>query len=231
LFIVEGMNVCSLLEVQVGHLRGEAIPDCWGRSPALLDAGSVGGLIAMIRRLDDRSDRVLLALLEGGARGDPLCTAVIVAALVPLVLARCRGDRDRVDEFVGELALVIATVDVEALRRSRRRVGGVLLDRAWDEVRRPFRRPSPTVPMDPDLMLVTYEPEGRSAEEEALGHLALPEAAAVVRRVGVERPWVMAAWVSALELVDLPERDMVEARRWKYVRCVLQQHVAPELVA
>jgi hypothetical protein len=211
LFIVELMDVCSLLELQVGHLCGEPIPDRWGHAQVLLDAGSVGALISVIRRLDDRSDRVLLALLEGGARGDPLGTAVIVAALVPLVLARCRGDRDRVDEFVGELALVIATVDVEALRRSRRRVGGVLLDR--------------------DLLLVTHEPEGRSAEDEALGHLAFPEADAVVRRVGVERPWVVAAWTSALELADVADRDAAEARRWKYVRSVLQQHVAPELVA
>jgi hypothetical protein len=231
LFIVEGMDVCSLLETQVGHSSGEPIPDCWGRSLALVDAGSIGALIGVIRRLDDRSDRALLALLEGGARGDPLGTAVIVAALVPLVLARCRGDRERVDEFVGELALVIAIIDVEALYRSRRRVGGVLLDRAWDEVRRPFRRPSPVVPMAPDLLLVAHEPEGRSAEDEALGHLAFPEAAATVRRVGVERPWVVAAWTSALELADVADRDAVEARRWKYVRSVLQQHVAPELVA
>jgi hypothetical protein len=231
LFIVEGMDVCSLLELQVGHSFREPIPDCWGRSPALVDAVSAGALVGVIRRLDDRSDHVLLALLEGGARGDPLVTAVIIAALVPLVLARCRGDRERVDEFVGELALVIATVNTDALNRSRRRVGGVLLDRAWDEVRRPFRRPSPVVPMDPDLLLVTHEPEGRSAEDEALGHLAFPEADAVVRRIGAERPWVVAAWTSALELVDLPDRDKVDARRWKYVRNVLQRHVAPELVA
>jgi hypothetical protein len=225
------MDVCSLLELQVGHSRRKSIPDGWGDSSELAFAGSVGALIGVIRRLDDRSDRVLLALLEGGARGDPLCTAVIVAALLPLVLARCRGHRDRVDEFVGELALVIATVDTDALRRSRRRVGGVLLDRAWDEVRRPFRRPSPVVPMAPDLLLATHEPEGRSAEDEALGHLAFPEADAAVRRVGVERPWVVAAWTAALELADVADRDAVETRRWKYVRSVLQQHVAPELVA
>jgi hypothetical protein len=82
LFFVEGMDVCSLLESQVGHSCRESIPDCWGSSSVLLDAGPVGALIGVIRRLDDRSDRVLLALLEGGARGDPLGTAVIVAALV-----------------------------------------------------------------------------------------------------------------------------------------------------
>jgi hypothetical protein len=231
LFIVEGMDVCSLLEVQVGRSCREPIPDRWGDSSALLDAGSVGALIGVIRRLDNRSDRVLLALLEGGARGDPLCTAVIVAALVPLVLARCRGDRDRVDDYVAELALVIATVDVEALHRSRRRVGGVLLDRAWDEIRRPFRRPSPVAPMDPTLLSVSQLDESRSVEDEALGQLAFPEAEAVVRRVGVQRPWVAAAWVSALELAERVDRDAVEARRWKYVRVVLQRHVAPELVA
>jgi hypothetical protein len=231
LFIVEGMDVCSLLESQVGHSCREPIPDCWGDSPALVDAGSVDALIGVIRRLDDRSDRALLALFEGGARGDPLCTAVIVAALVPLVLARCRGDRDRVDDYVAELTLVVATIDVEALRRSRRRVGGVLLDRAWDEVRRPLRRPAPVVPMDPTVLPVARLDERRSVEDEVLGRVAFAEAAAAVRRVGVERPWVVAAWVSALELADLRERDSVEARRWKYVRGVLRTHVAPELVA
>jgi hypothetical protein len=231
LFIVEGMDVCSLLESQVGLSCREPIPACWGDCPALRDAGSVGALIGVIRRLDDRSDRALLALLEGGARGDPLCTAVIVAALVPLVLARCRGDRDRVDDYVAELALVIATIDTAALRRSRRRVGGVLLDRAWDEIRRPLRRPAPVVPMDPTVLPVAQLDERRSVEDEALGRLAFVEAEAVVRRVGVERPWVVAAWLSALELADQSERDSVEARRWKYVRGVLRTHVAPELVA
>jgi hypothetical protein len=231
LFIVEGMDVCSLLESQVGHSCREPIPDCWGSSSVLLDAGSVGALIGVIRRLDDRSDRVLLALLEGGARGDPLGTAVIVAALVPLVLARCRGDRDRVDDYVAELALVIAIVDIEALYRSRRRVGSVLLDRAWDEVRRPIRRPSPVVPMDPTVLPVAQRDESRSVEDEALGRLAFAETDAAVRRVGVERPWVVAAWVSAVELAAASDRDAVEARRWKYVRGVLQRHVAPELVA
>jgi hypothetical protein len=225
------MDVCALLESQVGRSGREPIPDGWGNSSALLDAGSVGALIGVIRRLDDGSDRVLLALFEGGARGDPLCTAVIVAALVPLVLARCRGDRDRVNDYVAELALVIATVDVEALHRSRRRVSGLLLDRAWDEIRRPFRRPSPVAPMDPTLMSVSQLDERRSVEDEALGHLAFPEAEAVVHRVGVARPWVAAAWVSALELAERVDRDAVEARRWKYVRGVLRTHVAPELVA
>jgi hypothetical protein len=231
LFIVEGMDVCSLLEAQVGHSCREPIPDSWGDSSVLLDIGSVGALIDAIRRLDDRSDRALTALFEGGARGDPFCTAVIVAALVPLLLSRCRGDRDRVDEFVAELALVIATVDPVALRRSRRRVGGVLLDRAWDEVRQPFRRPSRTVPTDPTVLPDSQLDDRRSVEDEALGRLAFAEAQAVVSRVATARPWVEAAWVSALELADVSDRDAVSTRRWKYVRCVLQRHVAPELVA
>jgi hypothetical protein len=105
------------------------------------------------------------------------------------------------------------------------------LDRAWDEVRRPSRRPSPVVPVDPAVLLTACGAQGRSVEDEALGRVAFAEAEAAVRRVGVERPWVVSAWVSALELAERVDRDATATRRWKYVRGVLRCHVAPELVA
>jgi hypothetical protein len=85
--------------------------------------------------------------------------------------------------------------------------------------------------MDPTVLPVERHEVGRSVEDEALGRATLAEAAAVVRRVGVQCPWVVAAWVSALELADVAERDAVQTRRWKYVRTVLRREVAPVLVA
>lgn len=174
---------------------------------------------------------MLVELLDGDARGDPRAVAVIVTALLPLVLARCRRDRDRVDDYVAELALVIATVDVGALRRSRRRAGGVLLDRAWDEVRRPVRRPAPIVPVDPADLGRRQRDMGSSVEDDAVARVTMAEVQAAVGRAAVERPWVVPAWNTAVELAERAHRDPVEARRWKYVREVLRRHVLPDVAA
>ena len=231
IFIVDCMDVCTLLEQHIAHSHRSVIPYSWGGDPALQQLGTIECLVGVVRHLDDRSDALLLALLKGEARGDPLCSAAIITALLPLVLARCRGDRDRVDDYVAELALVIATVEVAALERSQRRVGSVLLDRAWDEVRRPVRRPPPVDLTDPAELVGRHPSPGLSPEDEALGWIAVDEARSAVVRVGAKRTWVIPAWNAAVELADRDDRDRVEARRWKYVRGVLRLHVAPEIAA
>jgi hypothetical protein len=220
--IVDGMDICMLLEQQVKHSSAAPIPPGWGGSPALRRPGSIGGLVDAIRLLDDRSDALLLDLLDGPARRDELCGSVIITALLPLVFARCDRNRDRVDEFVAELALAIGTVPIEALRRSRRRVGAVLLDRAWDQVREPLRRPDRSIPADPNDLFSRLSDQSVSVEDDVLDRLEPAEVREQVRRVGATRPFVVNAWNSAIELWDMPKRNTVEARRWHYVKRVLR---------
>jgi hypothetical protein len=220
--IVGGMDVCALLEDHINHSSAGPIPRCWGDDPTLHDCGSIGELVAAIRALDDRSDALLLALLDGPARRDGLCGAAIITALLPLIFRRSEGGRNRCDEFVAELAVVIGSVPIEALRQSRRRVGGVLLDRAWDQVREPLRRPDRSIPADPAVLFDRLADDTVTVEDDVLDRMAPAEARERVLKASESRPWVVAAWNSAIELWDLPHRDSVEARRWQYVRRVLK---------
>ena len=59
-----------------------------------------------VRRLDARSDGVLAALVRRSP-ADEWVASLVVAALLPLALARCRKGRAQVDELIGELAIAI----------------------------------------------------------------------------------------------------------------------------
>lgn len=223
------MDVCTRLDKQSERSRGQALPPGWGTADPLGEVRSLGELVGAIRRLDDYSDRCVVALLGGEARGDRLAVTVIVTALLPLLLARCRHDRDKVDDYVAELALVIATVDVRALERSRRRAAGVLLDRAWDEVRAAGRRPEPVVPVDPTEIARIRPGSGESVEEVAVNRAALAEFRAALQRSSPSCQAAVEAWNSVVDLADRVDRSSVERRRWKYARGVLRRHGSPEL--
>jgi hypothetical protein len=221
--IVGGMDICMLLDDDINHSSTRPIPPIWGDQTPIRDCDSIGDLVAAVRQLDTRSDQLLLALIEGPARKDPVASSVIVSALVPLVLRRCGGKRELINEFVGELALVIAEVPIEALRQSSRRVGGVLLDRAWDEVRGPLRRPDRSVPVDPGDLFDRLSSETTSVEDEVLDRLMPAAVRAQVCAVGATRPCVVEAWNTAIELFDHERRTPTETRRWFYVRRLLRE--------
>ena len=113
---------------RLNHSSEAPIPVGWGDCATLRPYGSVGALARQIRRLDDQSDAILLALLGGPARQEDLCGSVIVTSFLPLVMRRCRRNRERVDEFVGELAVVIGSVPMAVLRQSQRKT---LPGRRW----------------------------------------------------------------------------------------------------
>lgn len=217
------MDICVLLDDHVNHSSDRSIPPEWGNEPSITDCQSVGDLVTAIRRLDCQSDGLLLALIDGPARHDALASSVVVSALLPLLIRRCGGKRDLINEFVGELALVIAEVPIEALRQSSRRVGGVLLDRAWDEVRGPLRRPDRSVPVDPGDLFDRLSSETMSVEDEVLDRLMPQAVRAQVRSAAVARPCVVEAWNTAIELFDHYRRTPTETRRWFYVRRLLRE--------
>ena len=70
---------------------------------------SLDELINDIRGLGDESDGALRALLNV-APFDESAVAAVIVALLPLALSRCTGSRDRVDDLISELAIVIGEV-------------------------------------------------------------------------------------------------------------------------
>ena len=127
--MVQRMDVCTLLDSELHHPSRRRLPAEWLADERLGGSGSFADLCDAIRGLGDASDRVLAALLDRG-RHDPLAGKVILAALGPLAIARCGGERVMVDELLGELAIVIGEIWDGGLGASHRRIANRLLDRA-----------------------------------------------------------------------------------------------------
>jgi hypothetical protein len=100
------VDVCNRLEGTLGRQHGRRIPSGWVEDATLGLYPGVDDVVHDVRRLDGQSDEVLRALVTR-AQGDEQAASVVVVALLPLALARCRGGRAQVDELIGELAIVI----------------------------------------------------------------------------------------------------------------------------
>jgi hypothetical protein len=188
-------------------------------------------VIGAIRNCDARSDCVLAALIEFGP-SDTAASVTILAALLRLRAARCRGVPERVDALAGELALVLAEAWRRELPRSPgRRLANVMADRAWGRVRAAERKGRwlQAVPMD-----------SGSVERRVIS-FALDEA--VVTAVAVEQfrsalersdetgrgRQVVRAWDAAVELAERDDRTGAERNRWQHARRVLRRHVTVDL--
>ena len=128
------MDMVQALEATVRSPRR-----CWrarwsAEDPVLAGFDSVDELIAQVRQADELSDLIVRRLLARGP-SDPFAAALVVASLVRLGLRRCRGDRDRLDALVSELAIVVGEAWAGAIPESDRRLAHVLVDRAWGRVR------------------------------------------------------------------------------------------------
>ena len=230
-FSVEGMFDCGTLDICLQALRRRALPGEWRVDHRLDAVGSVDEVVAAIRRLDEQSDNTLRALLDV-----PDCqqTAgeLILAALVPFLLARCVGRPDRVDEFVAELAIVIGEErEAGVLRSTTRRVANQLLDRAWGRVRLPARRVHQPIAVDPVRLhrrLLAIEPD---PADVAIEHVDL--AAANDLLVGCRRSdaAVDRAWRTAVHLIDVDGRTERERQQLNYARRILRQSIGPQKVA
>lgn len=170
-------------------------------------------------------------MLGGQARHDRLATTCLIVGLAPLAISRCKGRFGWVDDYLTELVFVVGDVEVSALRRSRRRCASLILDRAWDVLREPERRPSPVLPVDPVELGAARRVPGPTVEQMALDRVVIDGFRGELSRTADSRRAAVAAWNSVVELIDRGNRSSRERRRWKYAREVLRRQGLPDLVA
>lgn len=231
IFNVEGMFDCGALDVRLHALRRGVLPHGWCDDNRLGGATSVDEVVATIRRFDDLSDLFVRALLEVEEQ-QQRASEVILAALVPLVLSRCAGRPDRVDEFLAELAIVIGEErQTNVLRSTTRRLANQLLDRAWGRVRLPARRVQQPMAVDPVRLhrrLLAVEPDPADLAVERVDLSAANDLVARCRRsdAAVDR-----AWRTAVHLIDVDGRTERERQQLNYARRILRQSIGPQKVA
>jgi hypothetical protein len=221
------VDVCRALEVD---LRRSAAFQRSFDAAVLDQAVSIEGLIEQIRELDDTSDRALRALLQAG-RDDEYAVEMVVVALMPLLLSRCVGSSDRVDEMIGELAIVIGEAGRHGLPPSDRRVANVLLDRAWGRVRRAAQRVHEAVATDPLDLGWSVVDRALDPAEVAVGRVALEELLRSLESRRRSHRATVRAWNLAVGLADLEERSRSDRVRLKYARRVLRRSFVADQVA
>ncbi len=202
----------------------------WSQDPVLSRYRRVDELIDDIRSLGTASDAAVRALV-GVAAADDRAVATLVVGLLPLSLRRCAGSRDRVDELIGALAIVIAEAAVSGVPPSRRRLANVLLDRAWAQVRLPSRRVREPVVTDPVEFGWRLVDPGPDPAEVAVGRVALE---GLMRSMASAEAWqatTMRAWNTAVALAGVEQRSYPQRIRMKYARKVLRRALPAELVA
>ncbi|MFT3851976.1 MAG: hypothetical protein QM733_04455 [Ilumatobacteraceae bacterium] len=98
------MDVVRDLLFRSDRMANDPLPAAWCRWPALADLETFGELVRRLRRLDRRSDAAIRALGAAAAEGDGEACLIVVAALLPLLMARCERQPSLVVEAVSELA-------------------------------------------------------------------------------------------------------------------------------
>ncbi|MDO8392469.1 MAG: hypothetical protein Q7V57_18500 [Actinomycetota bacterium] len=216
---------CGTLDRVIQPLRMHALPNEWRSDSRLDGVAAVDELIAAVRGLDERSDLVLRALFAVGGNRQT-ASELILAALVPLVLTRCAGRRDRVEDFLAELAIVIGEErEAGVLRSTTRRVANQLLDRAWGRVRLPARRAHQPVAVDPSRLphrLIAIEPD---PADLAIERVELAAAYSCVARRRNSDAAVDRAWSTAVQLIDVANRTERERQQLNYARRILRQSI------
>jgi hypothetical protein len=221
------VDVVALLE---GGARGAGrrpLPLAWRSDRRLAWLSTIDELISAVRDLGDESDCVLGALMERGP-ADPCAPIVILAALLRLGLARCHGDRERVDAFAGELAVVLGEAWAGELSPSHRRLGSVIVDRAWGRVRAAERKGRWLRTVDLDAVTERVADQVLAPEEGVVTQVtveAFRRSLMANSNDGVSA-MVLRAWDTATGLVDQVDRSQRDRNRWRYARwyCVAESH-------
>ena len=222
------MDVCTCLESELFSAFRYTIPPRWRLDPCLAEFESLRDVVAAIKILDGRSDEIVTALITNG-RDDPVVVTVIVVASLPLLLARCAHDRDRVDELVGELAIVISEFDSRDFSGWPAKAASRLLDRAWGRIRVPARRIPRLEPFD-SLELSNHVIDDRADPERvAVNRVALQTVRHRLASSGRGYQSVVRAWNTTVGLVDKDDRSSAERVQLKYARQVLRRCPYPEL--
>lgn len=219
------MFVCCRIEEEV--LRRNLASEM-GSPPQ--DLESVTDLVVRIRVIGPESDEWLRRLMSWDSVGPGFVSEVVVAAAHPLLHRRCASNPAlSVDDLATELALVVGRVMREGLPPSSRHVLNVLLDMAWGQYRKPFRRARvPVVDVDRvEHLLMSRE----RVPEDVLDGVVLSS----FREQLAADPWgqraMVRCWNSALELGSKPSRTRLERYRLKYARSQLRRVAPPDLVA
>src|SRR4051794_3363480 len=104
------MDIFTSLEAQLRLHHRRSLPAKWLADPVLSGWGSLQAVVAEVRRVRGDSDLVVGALLTRTREDADACAALLVG-LAPFAIHRCGGRRALIDEFAGEMALVIGEFD------------------------------------------------------------------------------------------------------------------------
>ncbi len=211
------MDLADRLERELWRCTRDGIPEDWRRSRHLSTCPSTAEMVARVRRIGVESDVLVDDLLTVGGRVD-VATLVLAVAAAPLARSRCGRDRDRCELLLTEFALVVAEARVDRPVSVRHRLP-LLMDRAWDRVRRARRSGfAPVDPGDLDRSGLVADPFAGVLDREMLHGVRTRLERDAEAGVALVR-----AWNSALELYDREGRSEAERERWKYVRRVLRR--------
>ena len=164
MFIVVRMSICKDLERQLFSRPRTAIPPDWIAASSSEWVDPIEAIVHSIRSFGENSDRALRAVLARPEQLE-LASEVVVVALTPFVLQRCRPDFHRADDVAVELALAAGEMSHRGVPPIHRRLANSLLDRARDQHRFEERRPRLTVSVDP--MTITGR-RGRASRAPSL---------------------------------------------------------------
>lgn len=202
------------------------MPPRWVDDRCLGEVDNLAVLVARIRKCDEQSDQLLIALIDKGP-GDQLAAELVLASLLRLRVGRCRGVQERVDALASELAVVLTEAwRGELVWPPGRRLANVMADRAWGRVRAAERKGA----------WMNFSGLGCTVGDVACGssfESAVVEAVAL-RDLGdrIERGHhgpVSRAWATVARYSESPPQSRAERSRYQYARRTLRAHVTDDL--
>ena len=223
------MDICQRIDIEVAATFRAGLPPGWRDDPVLGQFSEPQQIIRAVRRSTYSSDAAGLALLE---RGEPESRLLLMAAALPFALKECGGEvRERIDDVVSELALVIDSASDRAVNRRGRRLVVALVDLAYDRLRKRERRARTPLPLAEEHPAWRHRREGVSTEEEAIARLTVFE---IRRRMSGDSRIAARAerhWDTAEALVEAGSLSQEDRNRLGHARRQLRQWVDPRLVA
>ena len=183
-----------------------------------------------VRAIGSTSDSTIRALLGDPRVEDEVVVEIIVTAAHPMLHRRCAGNPVLiVDDLTTELALAASAMVRNGPPDTSRHLLNVLLDRAWGQFRKPFRRLG-VASIAPDQLDQVLVSTGRHPED-VLDRVALEELRDQLALLPADREVIVRSWNTAVELGTKDERDRLERYRLKHARSQLRRLLPPELVA